>query len=160
MARFEVVAFTFYFLSFFQLNVYKYKGSPPLADVPDSSISGSSTSEKLQDVYVKAILFQSHIAKLQEYQRDLWGDQQSLKMLLSKVQFRLTHFCATINKTLFNMDPEFSLPPTAPPPQLSHSHDFAKKVYGRDVINALTDWLNEVLPVLSATELCDRSLKA
>lgn len=142
--------------SFFQINFHgPFRCSVP-DDVPDSTISGITISEKLQDIYIKNMLFNFHIGKLEEYQKELWGNPKSVEEHLLHVKFRLAHFLVRVKRTLLNMDPEISLPTTPAPPLLSHNHDYAKKEYGWCVIFTLKDWLTQVLQVLEAKEVCDR----
>lgn len=144
------------FTSFLQINFHGPVSSSVPHNVPDSTISGINISEKLYDIYIKDKLFHFHIEKVEEYQKKHWGNPQSVGVHLSHVKIRLTHFLSKISETLQNMDPEISLPTMAAPPQLSHKHDYAKKKYGRAVINTLKDWLTEVLQVLQKENICDR----
>lgn len=109
---------------------------------------------KLQDIYTKNVLFYLHILKVEEYQKGLWGNPQSVGGPLSLVKGRLTHIAARVKTLLTHIDPEIPLPATPAPPQLSHQHDYAKKAYGWGVVVALKDWLTQVLQVLKAEEVC------
>ncbi|KAL7391750.1 hypothetical protein ABVT39_014065 [Epinephelus coioides] len=103
-------------------------------DVPTSTVSGTNISEKLQDIYIKNVIFHSHISKVQGYQG---SDVTSL----SQVKGSLRRHSDTVKAILIHIN---SLPTTAAPPQPSPSHDYAKKQYGRAVLVSLRDWLIQV----------------
>lgn len=143
------------FTSFFQIKFHGPWRCPVPADVPDSTVSGITISEKLRDIYIKNMLFNFHIGKLEEYQKKPWGNPQSIEGPLSRVKIRLAYFLDSIKTTLLKMDPEISLPTTPAPPLLSHARDYAKKVYGWCVLSTLKDWLTQVLQVIEAKEVYD-----
>lgn len=124
-------------------------------DVPDSTISGINITEKLQDIYIKNGLFDFHISKVKEYVEELWGMPESVARLLLHIKGRLPHHLDKIKKILININPKTPLPTTPPPPQLSHSHNYIKKVYGSGVIVRLKDWLTQVEQVLEEVKGCD-----
>ncbi|KAK9522205.1 hypothetical protein VZT92_018684 [Zoarces viviparus] len=123
-------------------------------DVPDSSMSGVTIIEKLQDIYIKGVLFYLHISKVEEYQKGSWSDSKSVLGPLSRVKGNLVNHVAKIKTMLINID---SLPTTPAPPQWSHDLDYAKRVYGGGVIVALKDWLPQVLQALAeASKVSDK----
>uniref|UniRef100_A0A3Q3J554 Ciliary neurotrophic factor n=1 Tax=Monopterus albus TaxID=43700 RepID=A0A3Q3J554_MONAL len=136
-------------LSFLQKNVHEPTGSIP-NDVPESTISGATISEKLQDIYTKNVLFSCHISKVEEYQITVWGNPESIAQPLSNVKNRLHIHLVQIRNILENLYPEIPLPTTPPPPQVTHSYDNEKKIYGWGVIVALKDWLTQVLQVCNS----------
>lgn len=144
------------FPSVLQINFHGTIRGSVLHNGLDSTISGINIFEKLKNIYIKNKLFHFHIEKVEEYQKKHWGNPQSVEVPLSHVKARLNHFSIRIQATLSNMDPEISLPTLPAPPQLSHRHDYAKKVYGWGVINTLKDWLTNVMQVLQEKEICDR----
>lgn len=124
-------------------------GSVP-DDVPNSSIPGVSIFEKLQNIYMKNVLFYLHISKVEEIQNKLWIKQTT--GVLSRLKYRLSLHLVNIKHVLVTVYPDVSLPPTPTPLQLSHDHDFQKKNYGWGVIIRLKQWLQEVLLVLDETK--------
>nr|XP_046242331.1 uncharacterized protein LOC124057809 [Scatophagus argus] len=133
-----------------------FKASVP-DEVPDSTVAGVSASEKLQNIYIKNKLFHFHISKVEEYQEKDLGNPQSVRQPLTAVKVRLSHLLYKI-EVLMGSDPEILLPTTPALPQLSQTHDFAKKVYGWGVIVRLKDWLTQVSQVLEKVEkeVCER----
>lgn len=123
-------------------------------ECPNSSISGTNIYEQLQDIYIKNWLFDVHILKVKDYQKDTWGNPESVAEPLSHVLGNLFNHLAKIENILMSIN---SLPTTPAPPHLSHNDDYAKKVYGWGVIVRLEEWLTQVSLVLAeAKEVCDK----
>ncbi|KAM3611429.1 uncharacterized protein V6R79_018425 [Siganus canaliculatus] len=116
-------------------------GSVP-KDVPSSTISKAPRSEKQQEMYFKAREFYLHILKVEEYQKEVWGNPDSVQKPLSLVKGNLENLIATIKNLIGEEDSPL---PTPASPQLSHKHDYQKKVYGWGVIASLKDLITEML---------------
>uniref|UniRef100_A0A672YHR1 Ciliary neurotrophic factor n=1 Tax=Sphaeramia orbicularis TaxID=375764 RepID=A0A672YHR1_9TELE len=129
----------------------------PSNEVPPSTVSGTSISEKLQDIYTKNMLFQMHMSKVKEDQDTVWGVQSDSTFwsLLTSVTDRLGHFLGKMERVLEAQDPKVPLPTSPPPLQVSHSNNYDNKVYGWAVIFRLEKWIGEVQKVLpDVTGVC------
>ncbi|KAK2837992.1 hypothetical protein Q5P01_015204 [Channa striata] len=141
-------------------SVESQNGSVP-GYVDDFNVTGASVSEKLQSLYNKFVLFHLHMLKVEEYQV-IWDINVSEIKPWSQVKGELQLLSNAIKHILKWMYPESPLPPTLAPLQVSHSHDYAKKEYGWNVIATLKDWQQEVVWVIDeAQQVChQRSLTA
>lgn len=130
-------------------------GSVP-NDVPDSTVSGVSIFEKLQDIYIKNVLFYLHILKVEEYNIKVWGNPEYIAGNLSLVNGRINHHLVKIKTILKKLYPEIALPATPAPPQLSHD-EYANKEYGWGVIVSVKAWHEQVLQVIEEMKkMCDQ----
>lgn len=94
------------------------------------------------------MLFSIHISKVEEYHNETWKNAKSVTEYLARIKYSLSNHLFKIETILKNTDPEKPLPTPPAPLQLSHEHNYAKKVYGWSVISTLKDWLTQVLLVL------------
>ncbi|KAG7491084.1 hypothetical protein JOB18_048329 [Solea senegalensis] len=139
------------------ISVHGFRPDYVTDEILDYRIVGVTISEKLQDVYVKNLLFNLHIAKVNEYHKEITGNSESLSMRLFIVKERLSMHLAKIQIILGSVCPEIPLPPTPGTLQLHHDHSYAKKEYGLSVIVTLRDWHKQVWQVLEeAKNLCDQ----
>lgn len=126
---------------------------PVRDDVPKSTISGNTISEKLHDVYNKSGLFYLHILKVVEYQDQLLENnltKEKIKDEISRIKLRLKQLSVLIENILNITNPG----PTPAPLQLPHTDDYTKKEYGWGVIVRMKDWLTQVLQVLVSDKVC------
>ncbi|XP_008290584.1 uncharacterized protein LOC103365033 [Stegastes partitus] len=121
-------------------------------DVPNSTISGSNISEKLQDIYAKIVLFIRHLSQVEEYQQNLLTNPQPVLEPLRRVKGGLSNLLHRIKNVLKHVDPENTALATPSSPTLSHDDAYAKKEYGWGVLDRLKDWVAEVLLVLKEAE--------
>lgn len=121
-------------------------------NVPDSTISGNQTSEKLQNIYAKNVLFQWHLSKVQEYETNVWHSPESVLEPLRRIKYRLSDHLVTTERLLNVLDPKCPLPMQAAPPELSHNDNYTKKKYGWAVIRRLKDLFAQVLQELADIE--------
>lgn len=110
--------------------------------VPDSTIHGDNMCEKLQNIYIKNMLFYMHISKVEEIEIQLWQNV-NITQRLSVVKGRLNYHLDIIKHILTDKYPDLSLPPTPAPLHLPHDKGFQKKQYGCGVIIRLIEWLKE-----------------
>ncbi|XP_061134910.1 uncharacterized protein LOC133154313 [Syngnathus typhle] len=125
-------------------------GEPP--NVPDYAVMGSNFFEQLQDIYAKNVLFQLHLAKVEKYQNEDWGNPRNVAEPLDQVKGNLMFSSAILMKLARQVQPEVELA-TEEPPHETHDHSWAKKSYGWKVIAGLKNWVadvNRVLKVMQA----------
>ena len=123
-------------------------------DVPNSTISGNTIPEKLQDIYIKTVLFEMHMSKVIEYQRQHSLKDETVDGLLAKVRRRLSDIPHMLEVLFRNTDPKIPPPNKPAPPKLSHGDDFQKKAYGLGVIIRVKEWAG-ALQSLNAGEVCN-----
>uniref|UniRef100_A0A671XL40 Ciliary neurotrophic factor n=1 Tax=Sparus aurata TaxID=8175 RepID=A0A671XL40_SPAAU len=133
---------------------FHHISDPVMDDVPDSTISGNTIPEKLQDIYIKDVLFEMHMSKVKEYQGHHSLEDETVDGLLAKVERRLNDMSHRLMKLFMNTDPKIPPPEKPAPPKLSHGDDMTKKLYGLGVIIRLKEWATQVLELLKAGEVC------
>lgn len=133
---------------------FHHISDPVMDDVPDSTISGNTIPEKLQDIYIKDVLFEMHMSKVKEYQGHHSLEDETIDGLLAKVKYRLSHMSQRLKTVFTSTDPKIPLPEKPAPPKLSHGDDMTKKLYGLGVIIRLKEWATQVLELLKAGEVC------
>lgn len=126
--------------------------------MPNSTVSGASITEMLQDMVLKNMLFSLHISKTEENQKKSWNGTPSVEIPLKIVKFRLTHLSSMLKEILRDLN--ISVPSAPPALNFTHTYDSAKIEYGWGVIKALKAWLIRVQQVLKETDVCVLPLKS
>ncbi|KAK2901761.1 uncharacterized protein [Channa argus] len=117
--------------------------------VDNFTISGANLSEKLQRLLTNNELFNLHISRAEEYQA-IWANNEIVmkNLSMSDLKSRLRHQSNIISHILKKIYPESPSAPTPPPLQLTHTTDYAKKLYGWNVIVTLRDYQKKVIQVI------------
>lgn len=134
---------------FFYLQIIKYgeRSETIRPEVPDTQISGESTREKLQNIYIKNELFKLHVLQAKKYLQILLRDPVKIFNKTERVEKTLENVNIMI-KTILG---PFDFTPPTPPRELTDNHK--RKIYAWSVAVRLTEWSKQVLTVVNQT-LC------
>lgn len=134
---------------FFYLQIKKYgkRNETIRPEVPDTQISGESTCEKLQNIYIKNELFKLHVLQAKEYHQQLLRYPVEIFNKTERVEKTLEN----LNIMIKTMLGPFDFTPPTPPRELTDHHK--QKIYVWSVAVRLTEWSKQVLTVVNQT-LC------
>lgn len=134
---------------FFYLQIKKYgkRNETIRHEVPDTQISGESTCEKLQNIYIKNELFKLHVLQAKEYHQQLLRYPVEIFNKTEHVEKTLEN----LNIMIKAMLGPFDFTPPTPPRELTDHHK--QKIYVWSVAVRLTEWSKQVLTVVNQT-LC------
>ncbi|KAB5522536.1 hypothetical protein PHYPO_G00160630 [Pangasianodon hypophthalmus] len=119
-------------------------------NVPTSSISGQTSSDRMLNVYTRIKEFQPHIKKVLEQQTDLLPPQSSLLNSLEETLQRTGHLAHKVDCILQILQPNIPVPePAAGPTGIPLPQNvFQQKVYGCVVLTRLNEFLSRVVDEL------------
>ncbi|TSO37120.1 hypothetical protein Baya_10087 [Bagarius yarrelli] len=119
-------------------------------NVPSSSLSGETSSDRSLSIYTRLKEFQPHIKKVLKQQTDLMPPQSLLLKSLNETLQQTGHLAYRINCILQILQPNIPIPELAtgptgiPLPQ----NVFQQKVYGCVVLTRLNKFLSKVVDEL------------
>lgn len=125
-----------------QIKTYGDKTKSILPEVPDSSVSGSSNIEKLQDIFNKCRRFQFHLAQAQRFHIDLLHKPDNASTTFNKTLDRLG---LLTNEIGVIVGAEASGMTTPAPDELPHYDMYGKSKYVVGVAARLAKWSGNVL---------------
>lgn len=134
---------------FFYLQIKNYgkRNETIRPEVNDTQISGESTCEKLQNIYIKNELFKLHVLQAKEYHQQLLRYPVEIFNKTEHVEKTLEN----LNIMIKTMLGPFDFTPPTPPRELTDHHK--QKIYVWSVAVRLTEWSKQVLTVVNQT-LC------
>lgn len=134
---------------FFYLQIRKYgkRNETIRPEVPDTQISGKTTCEKLQNIYIKNELFKLHVLQAKEYHKILLRNSVEIFKKTERVEKTLENLNIMIKMILG----PFDFTPPTPPRELNDR--YKQKIYVWSVVVRLTEWSKQVLTVVNQT-LC------
>lgn len=121
----------------------------PMDNVPASTLSGQTSSERVLNIYTRLKEFQPHLKTVQDQQEDLLP---SLLESLSKLRGHLDHLASRVDSIFHTLQPNVPMP-EPPARTLPAQNSFQQKVYGCVVLTRLGEFLSTVVDEL-------RSLKS
>lgn len=132
---------------YLQITEYGKRNETIRPEVPYTQISGKSTCEKLQNIYIKNELFKLHVLQAKKYHQILLRNSVEIFKKTERVENTLEN----LNIMIKIMLGPFDFTPPTPPRELNDS--YKRKIYVWSVAVRLTKWSKQVLTVVNQT-LC------
>lgn len=150
----------FFFKKAFQGEMSELFCTVSVNDVPDPSISGLDTSERIASIYTHLQAFFPHFKRVYEQQTDLQLPMSQLLTEITTVSTRSRDLAVLINFFYQSLFPNLPVPEpaggptTLPPPQ----NVFQQKVYGCAVLKTYKEFLSNVFRELRVlkSQVCGR----
>ncbi|KAL7838317.1 hypothetical protein AOLI_G00267210 [Acnodon oligacanthus] len=119
-------------------------------NVPASTLSGQTSSERVLSIYIRLKEFLPHVKKVLEQQNDLQPPSSPLLPVLSQIKEQINHLVQRVNCIFQILQPNILVPePPAWPTRIPPAQNiFQQKVYGCVVLSRLSEFLSTTLEEL------------